>query len=344
MCSRLKLFVLPFLLILLFFFLLSLTSCASTSSSTPQELTGEYVWPKPPAQPKIKWLAKWSDRNDFGKASQVLEFLVGKERVEKLRRPNGVVADAAGNIYVADSEMRMVICFDIDKKTMRFLGMGSIAGPIGLAIDEKRGIVYVSDSRLNKVFGISKSSGNVTITIGSADEFKNPSGMVFDEERGRLYIADTHHHIIKVFDRDANPLFTIGKRGDADGEFNFPSYLAIDRNGKLYVMDSFNFRVQIFDQDGKFLKKFGKLGDSSGSFSRPHGIGVDSEGHIYVVDSAFNNFQIFDDGGRLLLWVGNSGTKPGQFYLPTGMYIDRQDRIYVADTFNRRIQVFQYMK
>jgi DNA-binding beta-propeller fold protein YncE len=340
---KLKPFFIPFCLMFLLFSVLFFIACA-TPSSSPQEITGEYVWPKPPAQPRIKWLAQWTDRNDFGKPSQVLEFLVGKERVEKLRRPNGVVADSAGNIYVVDSEMHLVFCFDLVKKELRFLGTGTLAGPIGIAMDDKRGIVYVSDSRLDKVFGISKSSGNVTSTIGAPGEFKNPSGMVFDDQKDRLYVADTQNHVIKVFTPEGNLLFTIGKRGTADGELNFPSYLAVDRNSRLYVMDSFNFRVQIFDHEGKFLKKFGKLGDTSGAFSRPNGIGVDSEGHIYVVDSAFCNFQIFNDEGKLLLWVGNSGNKPGEFYLPTGMYIDKENKIYVADTFNRRVQVFQFLK
>lgn len=329
--------------IIIFFLLLILTGCASTSS-LPQKPTGNYVWPLPPATPRIKWITQWSDRNDFGRPSEVLEFLVGKERVERLRRPNGVVTDNAGNVYVADAEIRVIFVFDIEKKALRFLGMGAVAGPIGLAMDNKRGIIYVSDTRLDKVFAFNKDTGDIILTIGGPSEFKNPSGMVYDEERDRLYIADTQNHVVKVFNKDGQPLFTIGKRGSESGEFNFPSYVALDRAGRLFVVDSFNFRVQIFDTEGKFLKKFGKLGDSSGYFSRPQGVGVDSDGNIYVVDAAFNNFQIFNEEGKLLLWVGNTGTKPGEFYLPTGMYVDKNDKIYVSDTYNHREQVFQYLK
>jgi DNA-binding beta-propeller fold protein YncE len=329
---------------ILFAALLNISSCATTQAPVANAPSGEYVWPAPPLQPRIKWIGQWSNRYDFGKSSQVMEFLVGKERVETLRRPNGVVADTAGNIYVADSEFRMIFVFDIEKKSLRFLGIGTLAGPIGTAMDNKRGILYVSDSRLDKVFGLQKETGEVLLTLGGPGEFKNPSGLAFDEQRDRLYVADAQNHMIKVFDRDGRPLFSIGKRGNGDGEFNFPSYLALDKTGRLFVVDSFNFRIQIFDADGKFIKKFGKLGDASGSFSRPNGIGIDSDGHIYVVDAAFNNFQIFDEDGKLLLWVGATGTKPGEFYLPTGLYIDAKDRIYVSDTFNRRVQTFQYLK
>jgi len=273
-----------------------------------------------------------------------MEFLIGKERVEALRRPNGVVVDASGNIYVAESEIRIVFVFDRQKNVLRFLGTGRLGGPIGLAINNKKGILYVSDARLRKVFAIDTNSDNVLMTIGSPSEFKRPAGMVFDEQRERLYVADSQDHVVKVFDNDGRPLFTIGKRGAEDGEFNYPSYLALDRNGRLYVVDSFNFRVQIFDHEGNFIKKFGKLGDASGYFSRPAGIGVDSDGNVYVVDTAFNIFQIFNEQGKLLLWVGLAGRKAGEFALPSGMFIDKDDKIYVSDTYNKRVQVFQYLK
>jgi DNA-binding beta-propeller fold protein YncE len=328
----------------LYVLLILLCGCATTQPAAYKKPTGEYVWPPPPAAPRIKWLTEWSSRYDFGgEPSKLLTFLVGRERVEKLNRPNGVVADSAGNVYVADSAYHIIFVFDQEKKALRFLGLGTLAGPVGLAIDDKRGVLYVSDARLKKVFGFDKNDGRTIMVLGGPGEFESPAGMVFDDVRDRLYLADTRNHVVKVYDKDGRPLFTIGKRGNGDGEFNFPSYLALDRDGRLYVVDSFNFRVQIFDPEGKFLKKFGSLGDASGYFSRPAGIGVDSDGHIYVVDASFNNFQIFNQDGKLLLWIGNVGRNPGEFYLPSGMYIDKRDRIYVSDTFNRRVQVFQYL-
>jgi DNA-binding beta-propeller fold protein YncE len=325
--------------------LLSLLSCAPPAKVImPEQSSGDHVWPSPPAPPRVKWVQNWSDRYDFGKPSQMMEFLIGKERVEALRRPNGVTTDAAGNLYVADSESHIVFVFDREKNALRFIGMRRLGFPIGLAINNKNGIVYVSDSQQDKIFGFDMNTDDVRLTIGGPGEFKNPSGMVYDQKTDRLYVADTQNHAVKVFDKDGRPLFAIGKRGVENGEFNFPSYLAMDKNGILYVVDSFNFRVQMFDANGKFLKKFGELGDTSGTFARPAGIGVDSDGNIYVVDTSFNNFQIFNNDGKLLLWIGNSGRKPGEFYLPSGLYVDNQDRIYVADTFNKRVQVFQYLK
>lgn len=325
-----------------YFLLLFILGCAA-KSSLPAKPTGEYIWPPPPETPRIKWLAQWSDSQDIKKVNP-LDVLIGEGLLHVLFRPNGVVSDNAGNVYVADSQLNKVFVFDLEKQSMRFLGEGTLKTPIGLAIDNKRGIIFVTDSGADKVFCLDKNTGKVVMSLTTTGKFNNPSGIVYDEERGKLYVSDTKNHMVRTFDKEGKALLTIGKKGRDDGEFNAPSYLALDRNGRLYVVDTFNSRVQIFDPEGKFVKQFGRMGNKPGSFSRPAGIGVDSEGHIYVVDTAFSNFQIFSEDGKLLLWIGKTGTGAGEFSLPTGMYVDSKDRIYVTDTFNRRVQVFQYLK
>ncbi len=329
---------------IIFFIMGVLILFSGCATQGPQKPSGNFVWPPPPETARIKWLTQWSDRFDFGRPNAMFTLLVGEEQIERLQRPNGVVADSAGSVYVADSELAAIFVFDQEKGALRFIGQNTLSTPIDLALDEKRGILFVSDSKAAKVYGLDKNTGNVVMAMGAPGEFRNPSGLAYDDQRERLYLSDTQNHTVRVFDKNGRPLLKFGQRGSGDGEFNYPSYLALDKQGRLYVVDTLNFRIQVFDSDGQFIRKFGSLGDTLGSFTRPTGIGLDSDGHVYVVDSAFNNFQIFDETGTLLLPVGNVGRGPGQFFLPTGMYIDRQDRIYIADVFNWRIQVFQYLK
>jgi len=320
---------------LLSFLLLVVISCAPVE----QEKQEEWVWPPPPEKPRIKYIASYRGESDF-KGKGLLDVLLGEEGFKlELMKPYGVWAKDH-KIYVADTAWNTVIMFDTKEKKVK--AIGSFMGLIDVEGDNT-GRLFVSDAKARTVYAINEE-GKVLMSYGFR-KLGRPTGLAVDEKRKRLYVVDTGEHNVKVFDIESGKLlFTIGKRGVGDGEFNFPTNIAVDRrNGNIVVVDSMNFRVQIFSPEGKFIFKFGTIGNRPGTFYRPKGVGVDSEGHIYVVDAAFDNFQIFDEKGRLLLWVGQAGSGPGQFHLPAGMYIDERDRIYVVDQFNRRVQVFQYL-
>ena len=46
-----------------------------------------------------------------------------------------------------------------------------------------------------------------------------------------------------VFDLSGRKLFSFGKQGSENGEFNYPTHIAIDSADNLYIMDTLNFRV-----------------------------------------------------------------------------------------------------
>ncbi|MGA8867487.1 MAG: 6-bladed beta-propeller, partial [Candidatus Sulfotelmatobacter sp.] len=189
------------------------------------------------------------------------------------------------------------------------------------------------------------SNGKFQRAIGSIKGgegyFKRPTGIAVDSAAQRIYVTDTLRNKIFMLDMQGSVLQVIGKNGDANGEFNYPTELRL--NGQdLIVVDAMNFRVQVLDRSGTFRFAIGQLGDSTGEMFRPKGVAVDSEGHLYVVDGLWGVVQVFDREGQLLYYFGQHGTAPGQFELPAGLFIDREDRIFVVDSFNRRIQVFHY--
>ena len=310
------------------------------------------VWPLPPEQPRIRYLRSYQSADDFNggkKPSKFALMLLGPKDAgassDSLVKPYGVAVSRTGKLFVADTASRRAFAFDSDLKTLSFIGdggAGKLTKPVGVAVDD-RDVVFVADATLKRVFGYAPD-GALQIAIGHEGELSNPSGLAIDRANHRLYVADASKHQILCYSTlDGSAQLTIGKRGSEEGEFNFPTNLAVDGKGRLYVADTLNFRIQVFDGTGTFVRSFGELGDTPGSLNRPKGVGVDSEGHIYVVDASFNNFQIFDEEGQLLLFVGAGGRNPGEFVLPAGMFIDEQDRIYVADQGNSRVQVFQYL-
>jgi sugar lactone lactonase YvrE len=311
--------------------------------AAPERKIPDIVWPLPPDPPKIKFVDKIADTRELGWESGITETIFGEERATAFTKPYGVAAGRDGKIYVTD--IGRVWVLDTKNKKVGFIGVepgtGRLSFPIGITVSDD-GRVFVSDIVKQRVFVY--ADGKFVSAIGKTGEFVAPTGVAIDEARKLIYVVDSKKHMVGVYSLDNyQGLRTIGKRGTGDGEFNYPTNVAVDQQGRVYVVDTGNFRVVVFDENGKYLKSIGRLGDSPGSMARPKGIAIDSEGNIYVVDAAFDNFQIFNYDGALLLYVGGAGNEPGKFFLPAGMTIDKDDKIYVIDQIPPSLQIFQYM-
>lgn len=323
---------------------------ACSSGPRPVQFPQNLIWPPPPDIPRVKFVAAVSSEEDVsGPTKRNLKDLIlgrdPKREVRRLRKPYGVCTDAQGRIYVADSGQGMVFVFDRQNAEVGFIGhrgQGRLSWPIDVAIDND-GNVFVSDVRQKNVF-IYNPDGSFKHTLGKSGDFMNPTGLAFDKQRGRILVADSKAHDIKVYTTQGKPVTTFGQRGSDEGQFNFPTNVAVDGDGYVYIVDTGNHRVQVFDQDYKYYDDFGTLGVYPGQFRRPKGIALDSEKNIYIVDSDFNNFQIFNQDYQILMPVGQFGREFGEFWLPAGLHIDENDRIYVVDSQNKRVQIFQYLK
>jgi len=316
------------------------------------EKTVDMVWPLPPDKPRVRYLGSLTGSTDVQPPRKKgwLTKLINEEEIQRvigLGRPAGIAIDSKGRIYVADTFRGAVFIFDLEKKTLDFIGAdgrGKLANPYGIAIDSKDN-VYVSDTKLKRV-NVYDVAGNLTgsITKIGAETIENPAGVAIDAPGNRLLIADSRGH--KIFAADLTQLgrgVSFGKAGEGDDEFHFPNSVAVDHQRRIYVTDMMNFCIKVFDKDFKFLRRIGEHGTGFGMFDRPKGVALDSQDHIYVVDSSFSNFQIFNPDGQLMLFVGGFGLQPGLFRLPSGIHIDGRDRIYVSDQVNSRVQIFQFL-
>jgi sugar lactone lactonase YvrE len=324
---------------------LLLTACASQ----PQIVNTEPppVWPAPPETPRIAYVRAFSQPEDMGITksffTKIYELVVGSSDLH-LIRPMAVMVTPDGTIYVADPGSHGVQRFDAKRQKHRLIQRKDslpLPSTIGLAVDSE-GDVYVTDSALGEVFVIKPDSRDA-IPLTLDKPIQQPTGIAFDPVGKRLYIVDTTGHQIRVVTPDGKQISTFGRRGNGNGEFNFPTMIWRDRDGRLYVTDSLNFRIQIFDSEGRFLGLFGRHGDATGDLSHPKGVTTDRSGHVYVMDSMHHALQIFNRDGDLLLSIGNRGRAPGEFWLPAGAFMSDDDLLYIADSYNQRIQVFQYI-
>ena len=168
-----------------------------------------------------------------------------------------------------------------------------------------------------------------------------PHWVVVDEAQQRIIVSDTGNHRLQIFDLQGKFISFLGKNGNREKEFLFPTFLAQDSLGRTYVVDTINQRIQIFDKDLNFAGKFGDAGDILGYFGRPKGIAVDAAGNIFVSDSYFNVISIFDKERKPLLFFGRNDSGKGNLYVPMGLAINSQGEVIVADSQNLRAAVFK---
>jgi len=327
-------------------FLLGVLSFLLFSCAAKQEVVApkkRYFWPPPPNDPKIEFIGVYQSSKNLPKEKSFLKSFIGDTEVEfRLRKPLGITSDGEGRVVVTDMIPQGGTIWDFNTNKVSFISEESSFGlTSGACFDSER--LYIADSKLNQVLVYTRKEIKPLYTIGT-DELDAPSGIAVNEALKRLYVVETKGFRVSVYDTETRKkLFSFGKAGDQEGEFNRPWGIAIDKNGDVYVADGLNARVQIFDKDGKFITMFGKRGDKPGSFSQVKGIGVDSDGNIYVVDP-LKAVQIFNRNGDLLGLLGAPGTRGiGAMNLPMGLYIDKNDRIYVADQLNRTFHIYQYM-
>ena len=199
-------------------------------------------------------------------------------------------------------------------------------------------------------FGVTTRLFKYSHTIGRNGEagpgFRDPVDVALGQE-GKIYVLNHSAEYEPIGVRvtvctmeEQEFLGQIGRFGRGEGEFVWPSGIALDSQENVYISDNYLHRISMFNEKGEHLNHWGSEGSGDGELNMPSGLRFDKEDNLYVVDSANNRVQVFTKEGKLLAKWGSEGTGEGEFNLPWGITIDHNGDVWVADWRNDRVQKF----
>ena len=205
--------------------------------------------------------------------------------------PRGVSYLNDNEVLIADSCNHRIQQVDIQTGTVVKIfgecgaGKGGFMKPFDVRLDDEDRIV-VTEWGNNRIQVMSKN-GESILTFGDSgpEKLNHPTSCL--PYRNVFLVSDGGNHCIKAFDQSGTYLYKFGKKGNQDGQFNYPYSILVDSKNNLLVCDWGNNRVQQFFLDGSFT------GKSITQIPKPVAIATTPDGRILVTSSKAKKVYIF---------------------------------------------------
>jgi len=267
----------------------------------------------------------------------------------QLNHPRALTFGPDGKLYVADSLNGRIEVLDAQGQFVRQIGStsagdqggadGTFREPWGIAVAQD-GTIFVTDTWNHRVEVFDKN-GNFIRKWGQFEQVAGESGSGLPDgmwgpraiaisASGQVYLADTGNKRIRVYDRQGNFQYDIG-RDPAGIQLNEPVGLAIDNtNNQLYIADTWNKRVEVvtLGPNPRELRSYTlqAWADTTQSSNRPF-LALDPSGtRLYVTDPDASRVLVMDAlTGKALASFTSSGGPLG------GVVVDAEDHLFVAD-------------
>ena len=227
----------------------------------------------------------------------------GPADIALLDEPGDIVADAMGNLYIADTGNRRVRAIDVR------------SGHIGTVV----------------------GSGRATAAMEGAPAHLAgvvPTALAIGPD-GALVIADAENHRVWRVDPQDGTIRTAAGTGEPSAEgdgLNSPRDVAFSPDGTLYIADTGNGRVCRIAPHTGLLEPI--AGGDDGSLGTPVAVTTTRAGHLRIADST---------GGRVLALDPTPDASAAPYPVatdlaePRGLMVDGQGTLYIADAGRHRV-------
>ena len=133
------------------------------------------------------------------------------------------------------------------------------------------------------------------------------------------------------------PSVSVGKKGRAEGELEYPRGVAVDEKSKLIYVANGGYgagNISVFSITGKYIERFCK------GLSLPYGIVMNEDNSVFVSDYGSHCVYKFElPKFKLVTKVGKEGTGIREFNCPRYITVTTDRYVLVADYGNNRIVV-----
>ncbi len=265
--------------------------------------------------------------------------------------PQGLAVDAAGNLYIADSDnnrirkiIGSIVTTVAGSGTLGFGGDGfsaggaQLSGPFGVAIDLS-GNLLISDTGNQRIRSVNTLSNLISTIAGGLPNIADggpatsallfaPAGLAVDAALN-VYIADQLNNRIRKV-TPAGLISTVAGTGSSgfsgDGgqataaQLNTPLGVSLDPQGNLLITDTGNNRIRRVGSNGVIQTIAGNgrdafAGDGGlatlAALSGPTTARTDAAGNIYIADTFNNRIRKVTLAGSINTLAGSSGSQLG---------------------------------
>ncbi len=261
--------------------------------------------------------------------------------------PSAIAYDAAGNLYIADTNRNQVFEATLGGTLLVFAGDGTqgfggdggpaasaeLNQPQGLAFGAE-GTLYIADTgnaRIRAVSGgsISTFAGTGATGYGgdggtaTAASFRAPTALTVDPT-GALLVCDTgNHRVRRIGGGVVTTLAGSGVQGFAgDGaaatlaELDSPSGIAVAADGRVFLADTHNARIRVVATSGVIgtfagTGQRGFAGDggpaAAAAFSSPRGLAITAAGALLIDDADNQRVRSISSAGVITTLAGGGG-------------------------------------
>jgi YVTN family beta-propeller protein len=228
-----------------------------------------------------------------------------------LSDPYGVAVDAAGDVFIADTENNRVVEVPVGGGPQTTVGTG-LALPTGVAVDGAGDVIIAdySNSRVVVVPYAGNGAYGAQTTVGSGVSF--PRGVAVDGA-GDVFIADSSNNRVVEVAVGGSAQITVGTG------LSYPQGVAVDGAGDVFIADSGNNRVVEVPASSGVQTTVGT------GLNYPQGVAVDGVGDVFIADSANNRVVEVPVGGGTQTPVGIANT-------PFSVAVDGAGDIFIPNS------------